>query len=142
MYASNSHLIRLATDADTDSLTRLAEVTSQPPLVGRVLVAQVDGTTVAAISVDDGKTLADPECFIGYLVPCLRARAHALVAYEAEPSLPARMVAPLPESYRSHAAGQNEKRRPAGRTPSALRRWRRVRRAALAGSGASPAPGR
>jgi hypothetical protein len=138
----NTHLIRLATDADADSLGHLAELTSQAPLVGRVLVAQVDGATV---SVDDGRTLADPRCFIGYLLPRLRARAQALIAYEAEPSLRARMVAALPEGYRSRAAGQAEhgsRRDSARRATGADHRRRQVRTASPTASGSSPSPGR
>jgi hypothetical protein len=138
MYASNTHNIRLATDADADSLSRLAELTSQAPLTGRVLVAQVDGTTVAAISIDEGRTLADPGCFIGYLLPCLRARAQALLAYEAEPSLPARMVAALPERYRAAAAEETEHvstREPARRVRGTHRRRPGVRTGSLTTSG-------
>lgn len=141
MYASNAHLIRLATADDADSLSRLAELTSQPPLEGRVLIAQVDGTTVAAISVGDRRTLADPGCLIGYLLPCLRARAQALVAYEAEPSLPARIRAALPDHYRSAGQTQHVVRRESARAGTGHRR-RRVRTVPLTVSGSSAAPGR
>jgi hypothetical protein len=145
MYASNTHHIRLATDADAESLSRLADLTSQRPLAGRVLIAQVDGKTVAAVSVDDGRTMADPGCFIGYLLPCLRARAQALIAYETEPSLPARMIAAIPESYRPRVTKQTEPvstREPARRTAGADHRRRRVRAGALTRRGAASLPGR
>jgi len=145
MYASNTHHIRLATDVDAESLSRLADLTSQPRLVGRVLIAQVDGKTVAAVSVDDGRTMADPGCFIGYLLPCLRARAQALIAYEAEPSLPARMIAAIPESYRSPATERTDHvsaREPARRAAGADHRRRRVRTGGLTRSGAASVPGR
>jgi hypothetical protein len=140
MYASNTHLIRLATDDDADSLSRLAELSSQRPLEGRVLIAQVDGTTVAAISVDDRRTLTDPACLIAYLLPCLRARAQAMVAYEAEPSLPARMRAALPDRYRSPGTIRVSRRESA--TGGTGHGRRRVRTAPLTGSAAASAPGR
>jgi hypothetical protein len=142
MYASNSHLIRLATDADADSLSRLAELTSQTPLGGRVLVAQVDGTTVAAISVDEGRTLADPGCFIGYLLPCLRARAQALRAYEAEPSLPARMLAAVPERYRTGGEKTEHVSKRGRRATRTHQRRPQVRPRSLTGSGSRTSPGR
>ena len=145
MYAANTPLIRIATEADADSLTGLAELTAQAPLAGRLLVAQAAGTTVGAISLKDGRSLSDPDCLIGDVVPALRARAQALMAYEAEPSLPVRMVAALPESYRSHAAALTEpvrEREPARRLTVAKHRRRRVRRLALATAGAGPSSGR
>ena len=145
MYASNAHVIRRATEADAESLNRLADLTSQPPLEGRVLIAQIDGTTVAAVSVDDRRSLSDPGCFIGYLLPCLRARAEALIAYEAEPSLSVRIAAAVPQSYRPQATQRTEhavKRGTTRRATGTDHGRPRVRTASMAGSGALAPPTR
>jgi hypothetical protein len=52
--------IRRANDEDDQTLSALATVDSAPPLTGGILVAQLDGTVVAAISLKDGRSIADP----------------------------------------------------------------------------------
>lgn len=112
MYAANTYRIHLATDEDAAGLHTLAELNSHAPLVGRVLIAYVDGTPAAAISVEDQTVLTHPDVYTDYLVPCLRARVHALLAYQAEPSLSKRILAAVPGTNGSHAETQNEDRRP------------------------------
>jgi hypothetical protein len=46
--------------SDTAALTALAERDSGETLAGDVLVAEVEDTILAAISVDDGRVVADP----------------------------------------------------------------------------------
>jgi hypothetical protein len=53
-------VIRPAQDADLASLHDLAELDSAEPLAGPVLVAVVDGAVWAALSLDDGRVIADP----------------------------------------------------------------------------------
>jgi hypothetical protein len=52
--------IREASAADRTALQRLAALDSQPELRGRVLVAEIDGEIEAAVSIESGRTVADP----------------------------------------------------------------------------------
>ncbi|HEY2202155.1 MAG TPA: hypothetical protein VGH56_09705 [Solirubrobacteraceae bacterium] len=51
---------RIATYADALALTRLAELDSAKPLAPPILVAESFGRLVAAVSIDDLRTIADP----------------------------------------------------------------------------------
>jgi hypothetical protein len=66
--------VRTASDADAYALAQLAAVDSSRPLAGRTLVAEVDSEPVAAISVDDGKVVADPFRRTAEVVEMLRLR--------------------------------------------------------------------
>jgi hypothetical protein len=72
--------IRLAGQDESADLVRLAELDSARPLRGESLVALVDGNLVAAISLADGRVIADP------LAPTTEARAllHTRAAQLAE----------------------------------------------------------
>jgi len=52
--------IQLRLSACRDELERLAQLSDRPLHEGDWIVADVDGTPVAAVSVDDGMTLYDP----------------------------------------------------------------------------------
>ena len=52
--------LRPAAATDADALHRLAELDSSCALSGDVLVAEVDGLIVAAVSPHDGRAIADP----------------------------------------------------------------------------------
>jgi hypothetical protein len=67
--------IRTATAADDAALTRLAALDSARPLVGPALVALVDGTAVAATSLADGRSVADPFAPTADVLRVLRAAA-------------------------------------------------------------------
>jgi hypothetical protein len=56
----------------------LAQLDSVKPLTGLVLVAEAEGRPVAAISVDDGRTAADPFLPSADAVAVLRMRAAQL----------------------------------------------------------------
>lgn len=101
MFAANTYVMRMATDEDTRALHRLGELDSQPPLGGRALIGEIDGTPTAALSMDDGRVTADPFRHTEHLVACLRMRAQALQAYQATPSLRERLLAALPARYRA-----------------------------------------
>jgi hypothetical protein len=115
MFAPNAYRIRFASREDAETLNRLAERDSQQPLVGRVLIGQLDGTPAAALSLHDGRVVADPTRRTDHLVTELRIRAGAIRAYEATPSLPDRLRAafaayhdgssavPMPASRDEHA---------------------------------------
>jgi len=67
--AGNVIALRRAGDDEVGDLARLAGLDSARPLDGDVLVALVDGRLVAAISLADGRVIADP------LAPTTEARA-------------------------------------------------------------------
>jgi hypothetical protein len=67
--AGNVIALRRAGDDEAADLARLAALDSARPLDGDVLVALVDGRLVAAVSLDDGRVIADP------LAPTTEARA-------------------------------------------------------------------
>ena len=94
MFAPNAYRIRFATAADADALTRLAERNSKQPLVGRVLIGRYDGAA-AAMSLHDGRVIADSSVHTDQLVTNLRVRAGAIRAFEATPSLADRVRAAL-----------------------------------------------
>jgi hypothetical protein len=88
MFAANSYVIRHVTGAD-----RLAELDSQRPLTGPALVGEIAGRPAAAISLDDGRVVADPFQHTARLVALLRMRARALNEAERQPSLRERLRA-------------------------------------------------
>jgi hypothetical protein len=58
---NREHLtIRVAAAEDGDALRRLAELDSAAPLSGHVLLAELDGSPVAAVSLASGSVTADP----------------------------------------------------------------------------------
>jgi hypothetical protein len=105
MYAANSYVLRLANEADTPGLTRLAALDSQAPLTGSILVGELHGEPAAALSLADGRSIADPFRPTAHLVATMRVRAHGLHAVEHMPSLRDRLLAGLPTSYRARLAG-------------------------------------
>ena len=103
MFAVNTYHIRVAKAEDMDTLHRLAEQNSERPLDGRVLIGEIEGVGVAALSLSDGRVIADSSPRIDHLVANLRVRAVSMWAYEAAPSLHDRMLAGLPAWYRAIA---------------------------------------
>jgi hypothetical protein len=96
VFSATAYTIRLTTVEDEPALRRLAEIDSQDPLTtGPVLVGEVDGQPEAALSLADGRVVANPFVPTAHLLTHLRMRAGALGAYERTPSLPARMRAAL-----------------------------------------------
>ena len=53
-------VIRVATRYDDAELRNLAALDSARPLAGSVIVAESDGRIDAALSLDDGRAIADP----------------------------------------------------------------------------------
>jgi hypothetical protein len=101
MFAANTYRIRLATEQDTDTLRALAERNSERPLEGGVLIGEIDGIASAALSLSDGRVIADSSPRAGHLVANLRSRAISAWAYSATPSLNERLLAGLPAWYRA-----------------------------------------
>ncbi len=70
--------IRTSGDDDELALARLAQRDSSPALDGPALVAEVAGSMRAAISLRDGRLIADPFHRTSELVEMLRIRAQSL----------------------------------------------------------------
>jgi hypothetical protein len=71
-------VLRLCSVHDDEALDRLAALEGQPPPAGRHLVAEVDGTVVAALPLGPGRPLADPFRKTAHLLPLLELRARQL----------------------------------------------------------------
>jgi hypothetical protein len=99
MYVTH-HVIRMAADDDALALRRLARLASREPLAEPVLIGEINGTTVAAVSLDDGRTIADPFIPTDHLIVALRARAKGEQAFERMPSLRERIRAGVPVAAR------------------------------------------
>jgi hypothetical protein len=96
MFSATTYTIRIATHDDDAALRRLAEIDSQDPLrAGPVLVGELGGKPEVALSLTDGRAIANPFLPTAALLAHVRMRAGALGAYEHTPSLPARIRAAL-----------------------------------------------
>jgi hypothetical protein len=71
-------VIRLATAGDQRALERLAELDSRPTPGGTTLIAELRGSPVAAVSLEDGDQIADPFVPTGDITELLRLRAQQL----------------------------------------------------------------
>ena len=56
----NPITIRQSSDSDASDLLRLAELDSARPLSGPALIAEHGGHAVAAVSLDERRSIADP----------------------------------------------------------------------------------
>ena len=104
MYAANSYVLRLATDADAPMLSRLADLDGKAPLEGSVLIGELHGEPVAALSLRDDRTISDPFKPTAHLLATMRRRADGMRAVEEMPSLRDRLIAGLPLTYRARPA--------------------------------------
>ena len=75
----DSLTIRMATFEDGAALRRLAEVDSAVPLRGRVMLAEIDGSCLAAISLQTGEVTADPFKRTAEIVSHLRMRRYQVM---------------------------------------------------------------
>jgi len=71
-------VIRLDVAADAVALRRLAYLDSARPIAGQVVLAEQDGHVVAAVSLADGRAIADPFVATSDIVLLLRLRAAQL----------------------------------------------------------------
>jgi len=90
--------IRLAAPDDRAVLERLAALDSQAPLQGNALLAELDGLAVAALSLRDGRLVADPFTPTAAVADQLRLRAGSLTATT-------RLAAPLKRLLRLALTG-------------------------------------
>ena len=70
--------VRPAHPDDAATLARLAQLDEDAPLRGSALLAELDGLPVAALSLDDGRAVADPFVASAGAVSLLRLRAGQL----------------------------------------------------------------
>ena len=71
-------VLRIAVAADATPLRRLAHMDSARPLCGQTLLAEQGGSVIAALSLDDGRVIADPFLASAGAVGLLRLRAAQL----------------------------------------------------------------
>jgi hypothetical protein len=72
--------LRVADDDEADAVRRLAELDSAPTPTGEILLAVVDGEPVAALSLSDGRVVADPFRRTADVVALLEIRAAQMLA--------------------------------------------------------------
>jgi hypothetical protein len=70
--------LRLAQADDAGVLRLLAELDEEPELTGDALLALIDGEAVAAISLDDGRVVANPFVATSDATSLLKLRGHQL----------------------------------------------------------------
>jgi hypothetical protein len=102
MYAANHYVIRQANPDDERVLRELAQLDSQRPLSGSVLVGEIDGAAAAAVSLPEGRLVADPFRPTASLRQVLRMRAGAHHAHASMPTVRERihaMMAPFRARY-------------------------------------------
>jgi hypothetical protein len=75
-------VIRLGLAADEQPLRRLAQLDSARPLNGQTLLAEQSGAIIAAMSLSDAATIADPFTPTADAVALLRLRAQQLDGVE------------------------------------------------------------
>jgi hypothetical protein len=97
MHPADNHVIRLAGDADESALERLAQLDSAAPLEHPILVGEIRGRVVAAIDLDERRTIADPFQRTAQLRGQL-ARAAGFDATERTPNVAERIRAALGRS--------------------------------------------
>ena len=95
MFPANAYVVRLASERDAAAVRELAELDGAHPLIEPVLIGEIHGRPAAAISLTDGRVVADPFQATSHLTPILRLRADALRAYSHAPSLRVRLLAGL-----------------------------------------------
>jgi hypothetical protein len=103
MLPAHAFALRAATDADDVALDRLAQLDSQRPLRRPAVVGHIQGSAAAAISLVDGRIVADPFRTTEHLAAHLRLRAAALKAHERTPSLRERLLAAVAPFVRRQA---------------------------------------
>jgi hypothetical protein len=84
--------LRYAFPDDAGALRRLAAIDCSEPPPGPVLLGEVGGQLLAAVSLSDGAVIADPFYPTVTLVELLRARARQLTADESAPRRPLRSI--------------------------------------------------
>jgi hypothetical protein len=84
--------LRLTRVGDEAQLERLATLESRRPSAGTHVVAEVEGTIIAALPLAGGKPYADPFRRTAHLLPLLELRARQVTDGVAPPRRPARRM--------------------------------------------------
>jgi hypothetical protein len=92
MTSTASLTIRHATNADEAALRRLAALDSSRVPSGELLVAELDGQLVAALSVDTGAAIADPFEHTAAIVDSLRAHSRRQAGPTLRPAVLGRVL--------------------------------------------------
>ena len=87
MFATNAYSIRQATHAEAAALRELSELDSRRAPEGTILLGEIGGRVVAALSIEHGDLVADPFARTAQLVAMMRLRANSLRAYRETPSV-------------------------------------------------------
>ena len=95
MFPGYSHHISTQRDSHAPELERLAQLDSARPIEAPALVAHVNGDAVAAYSLVDGRSVADPFHHTEGIVTILRLHADGIRAYERRPVLIDRIIVQL-----------------------------------------------
>ena len=77
-HSNDSVVVRAAREADERAVWRLAALDSRPAPAGPTLVAESGGHLLAALSLTNGRAVADPFRRTAELVEMLKLRATAL----------------------------------------------------------------
>jgi hypothetical protein len=105
MYPANNYVIRPATRTDERALTELAQLDSQRPLTGSVLIGEIDGAPSAAVALADGRVVADPFQHTASLTQVLRMRAGAKRVHSRMPTVRERIRAAM-APFRARVAAE------------------------------------
>jgi hypothetical protein len=93
LVAEPAVTLRMACADEAGPLRRLAQLDSAEPLPEPILIGEVSGRLVAALSLADARVIADPYQHTAAVVELLRARGRQLTG--TGPAAPSRRV-PLP----------------------------------------------
>jgi hypothetical protein len=72
--------LRIADEADVHAVRRLAQLDDARALTGEILLAVLDGEPVAALSLSDGRVVANPFVRTADVITLLRMRAAQISA--------------------------------------------------------------
>ena len=78
MFPTNAYVIRYATVDDVPALRRLVELHDPRLFCGPALIGEIGGVPAAAVSLADGRVIADPSQPTTVLRQLLRLRRDAL----------------------------------------------------------------
>jgi hypothetical protein len=81
MHSANAFSIRPATDADAYVLRKLADLDGHASVSLPALIGEIDGTAAAAMSLEDGRIVADPFQHTAKLSALLTMRFRAMRSF-------------------------------------------------------------
>jgi hypothetical protein len=105
MYPTNAYVVRQANEDDERTLRRLAELDGQRPFSGPALIGEIDGVPAAAVSLFEGRVVADPFQATTVLRQVLRMRLGALRAYSNTPAVAERVRTAMRPFLAAHPSG-------------------------------------